>query len=191
MPIIAISCDDTHMSDSLTKLSSSRWLGPAVALGAAGVLVSIEVLDEPGMTVGEAMVESIESILLVSIAAMVAYLFGRVSRQEADRQALLADLRVARVEGAQWRSEMTELLRGLGAAIDAQFDRWDLTDAEREVAMLMLKELSHREIGAVRDTSERTVRQQAQAIYRKANLSGRTALSAFFLEDLLLPANER
>ena len=86
---------------------------------------------------------------------------------------------------------MTELLRGLGAAIDAQFDRWDLTDAEREVAMLMLKGLSHREIGAVRDTSERTVRQQAQAIYRKANLSGRTALSAFFLEDLLLPANER
>ena len=149
------------MSDSLTKLSRSPWLGPAVALGAAGVLVWIEVLDEPGMTVGEAMVESIESILLVSIAAMVAYLFGRVNRQDADRQALLADLRVARVEGAQWRSEMTELLRGLGAAIDAQFDRWDLTDAEREVAMLMLKGLSHREIGAVRDTSERTVRQQA------------------------------
>ncbi len=179
------------MSDSLTKLSSSRWFGPAVAVGAAALLVWIEILDEPELTLGEAVIESIEPILLVSIAAMVAYLFGRVSRHEADRRALLADLRVARVEGAQWRSEMTELLRGLGAAIDAQFDRWGLTDAEREVAMLMLKGLSHREIGAVRDTSERTVRQQAQAIYRKANLSGRTALSAFFLEDLLLPASQR
>lgn len=179
------------MPDLTTRLTGSRWLGPGLALGAAAVLVSIEILDEPGLSVAEAVIESIEPLLLVSIAAAVAYLFGRVSRQDADRQAILADLRVARVEGAQWRSEMTELLRGLGAAIDAQFDRWQLTDAEREVAMLMLKGLSHREIGAVRDTSERTVRQQAQAIYRKANLSGRTALSAFFLEDLLLPASQR
>ncbi len=179
------------MSELLKKLTGSRWLGPAVAIAAAAALVTTEILEEPELTLGEAVIESIEPILLVSIAAMVAYLFGRVSHQEADRHALLADLRVARVEGAQWRSEMTDLLRGLGAAIDAQFDRWELTDAEREVAMLMLKGLSHREIGAVRDTSERTVRQQAQAIYRKANLSGRTALSAFFLEDLLLPANER
>jgi DNA-binding CsgD family transcriptional regulator len=86
---------------------------------------------------------------------------------------------------------MRELVKGLGAAIDAQFDRWGLTAAEREVAMLMLKGLSHKEIAAVREASERTVRQQARAIYAKANLSGRAALSAFFLEDLLLPAEQR
>ncbi len=43
----------------------------------------------------------------------------------------------------------------------------------------------------MRESSERTVRQQARAIYGKANLSGRAALSAFFLEDLLLPAGQR
>ena len=85
---------------------------------------------------------------------------------------------------------MRELLKGLGTAIDDQFERWGLTAAEREVAMLMLKGLSHKEIAVVRDTSERTVRQQARAIYGKANLSGRAALSAFFLEDLLLPVDQ-
>ncbi len=62
--------------------------------------------------------------------------------------------------------------------------------SERDVALLMLKGLSHREIAIARDTSERTIRQQAQAIYAKANLSGRAALSAFFLEDLLLPREQ-
>jgi DNA-binding CsgD family transcriptional regulator len=104
---------------------------------------------------------------------------------------LLRDLEVARAEGAQWRTDMREVLKGLGSAIDAQFERWQLTPAEREVAMLMLKGLSHKEIAAVREASERTVRQQARAIYGKANLSGRAALSAFFLEDLLLPAAQQ
>ena len=40
---------------------------------------------------------------------------------------------------------------------------------------------------AVRATSERTVREQARSIYTKAGLTGRAALSAFFLEDLLAP----
>ena len=68
-----------------------------------------------------------------------------------------------------------------------QFERWQLTAAEREVALLLLKGLSHKEIAVLRDTSERTIRQQAQSIYGKSNLSGRAALSAFFLEDMLLP----
>ena len=32
---------------------------------------------------------------------------------------------------------------------------------------------------------ERTVREQARAVYRKSSLAGRNALSAYFLEDLL------
>jgi DNA-binding NarL/FixJ family response regulator len=40
---------------------------------------------------------------------------------------------------------------------------------------------------AERATSERTIRAQAAALYTKAGLTGRAALSAFFLEDLLAP----
>jgi DNA-binding CsgD family transcriptional regulator len=37
----------------------------------------------------------------------------------------------------------------------------------------------------MRSTSERTVRQQALTIYRKAGLDGRTDLAAFFLSRLV------
>ena len=52
---------------------------------------------------------------------------------------------------------------------------------------MLLKGLSHKEIAVVRDTSERTVREQSRAVYRKSGLSGRSSFAAFFLEDLLLP----
>ena len=97
------------------------------------------------------------------------------------------DLRYARDEASHWRQESQHLLKGLGVAIDHQFARWNLTDAEADVGLFLLKGLSHRQIADLRSTSERTVREQARALYRKAGLSGRASLSAFFLEDLLLP----
>jgi hypothetical protein len=36
-----------------------------------------------------------------------------------------------------------------------------------------------------------TIRAQTNAIYSKSGLSGRSELSAFFLEDLLLPQNKQ
>ncbi len=97
------------------------------------------------------------------------------------------DLAEAIDEADQWRHESRELLRGLAVAIEKQFDRWQLTKAEAEVGLLMLKGLSHKEIALARDTSERTIREQARAVYRKSGLSGKSALSAYFLEDLLFP----
>jgi DNA-binding CsgD family transcriptional regulator len=104
-----------------------------------------------------------------------------------NKLALVRDLDAARIQGRQWRDETRALLKGLGEAIDRQFLTWKLTEAEREVGLLILKGLSLKEIAATRVTSERTIRAQARSIYAKAGLSGRAALSAFFLEDLLAP----
>lgn len=97
------------------------------------------------------------------------------------------DLRAKEREAQQWREEARQALEGLGAAIDREFVKWNLTEAERDVALQLLKGLSHKEIASSRHTSEGTVRQQALAIYRKAGLSGRSNLAAFFLEGLTLP----
>jgi DNA-binding CsgD family transcriptional regulator len=165
---------------------SRVWPAVAVVAGVSA-LMALEVIEEPHMTWREILFELVEPTLIVMTAVAVVHLMNRTRRQHEEQLSLIRDLEVARSEGAQWRADMRELMKGLGTAIDAQFERWKLTAAEREVALLMLKGLSHKEIAAVRETSERTVRQQAQTIYGKANLSGRAALSAFFLEDLLLP----
>jgi DNA-binding CsgD family transcriptional regulator len=78
--------------------------------------------------------------------------------------------------------------RSLAAeAIDAEFERWELSPKEREIALLLLKGYGLKEIAELHARSERTVRQQAGSIYKKAGLAGRAELSAYFLEDLLLP----
>jgi DNA-binding CsgD family transcriptional regulator len=117
-------------------------------------------------------------------------LAGRAEALEADLDAARTTLAAAKVEGETWRREVEHLVEGLGAAIDLQLERWGLSEAEQEVALLLLKGLSHRTIADIRGTEEATVRQQARAIYRKAGLSGRHDLAAFFLEDLLGPRQQ-
>ena len=92
-----------------------------------------------------------------------------------------------RAERDAWRESAQKLLDGLGRALDDQFARWALTDAEREVALLLLKGYSHKAIARATGRSDKTVRQHAGAVYRKSGLGGRAELAAFFLEDLLLP----
>ena len=108
---------------------------------------------------------------------------ARLTSERLDRE-----LNESRAAAQRWSREAQDVLKGLGAAIDAQFETWGLSPAERDVALLQLKGLRHKEIADLRKTSERTVRQQALAIYKKAGLSGRSDLAAFFLEDLLLPS---
>lgn len=143
------------------------------------VLVGWDLYIDFGEGVGwlHILVESF--IFLVAIAGTV------IMWRQLDRTR--TDLAGALVEAEHWQQESRELLKGLGAAIDQQFSRWNLSRAEADVGLLMLKGLGHKEIAAIRQTSERTVREQARSLYRKAGLSGRSALSAFFLEDLLLP----
>ena len=78
-------------------------------------------------------------------------------------------------------------LDGLSQSIDRQLDQWQLSASEKQVAFLLLKGLSLKEIAAARRTTEKTARIQSSAIYAKSSLGGRSELSAFFLEDLLPP----
>lgn len=101
---------------------------------------------------------------------------------------LTRHLEASRRDAERWRGEAHELIAGLSQAIDRQLERWKLSPAEKEIALLLLKGLSHKEVADLRGSSEATVRQQARALYKKAGLTGRADLAAFFLEDLLGPA---
>jgi DNA-binding NarL/FixJ family response regulator len=133
------------------------------------------------------LVNVVPIVLLSGVPLLLVYKTFLVYKNQLS---LVRDLDAARIQGRQWRDETRALLKGLGEAIDRQFLTWKLTEAEREIGLLLLKGLSLKEIAAVRVTSERTIRAQAQSIYAKAGLSGRAALSAFFLEDLLAPSEQ-
>ena len=165
------------------------WAAIAVVLGVTLFLV-LEIREEPGMSVLDATLELVDIVPVVLVSVGMVLLFRISARQRDDQLTLMRDLEVARIQGQRWRAEARTILNGLGEAIEAQFSRWNFTEAEREVALLLLKGLSVKEIAAVRATSERTIRAQARSLYAKAGLTGRAALSAFFLEDLLAPIEE-
>ncbi len=127
-------------------------------------------------------------IAALGIGGTVA-LATRLVRAHRGARLLRDRLRAAEREAQRFREESRAYLRGLSVAIDRQLARWALSPAEREVVLLLLKGLSLKEIASIRSCSERTVRHQARAVYRKAGLTGRIELAAFFLEDLLVPAS--
>ncbi len=130
-------------------------------------------------------------VLLLALSASLGFVLVRRQRTAAQERDLLShDLESAREDAKRLGKEAQLLLDGLGKEIDRQFEAWGLTPAEREVALLLLKGLRHKEIAQIRNTSERTVRQQALSIYRRGGLEGRTDLAAYFLEDLLAPGKD-
>lgn len=109
-------------------------------------------------------------------------------RARGEAQQLRKSLEARRAERDAWKANAEKALEGLASAIDRQFDAWQLTPAEREVALLLLKGYSHKHVAAETARSERTVRQHATSVYEKAGLSSRAELAAFFLDALRLPA---
>ncbi|MCU7935088.1 MAG: helix-turn-helix transcriptional regulator [Candidatus Thiodiazotropha sp. (ex Dulcina madagascariensis)] len=174
------------MNDFSNKMR--HWSSLLVIAAGSALLIGLEIFEDPELTLGEILLELIQPTLIVIIAVSMVRLTEQVHQHHEKQLLLIRDLETARIEGLQWRRGMSDLIKGLSHGIATQFAEWGLTAAEREVGLLILKGLSYKEIAIMRDVSEKTVRQQAHAIYRKAKLSGRAALSAYFLEDLLLPA---
>lgn len=87
----------------------------------------------------------------------------------------------------QHRMELSQIRSGFAQTIREQFQRWQLTQSETEIAWLIIKGFSFAEIARLRGVREKTVRQQATAIYAKSGTENRNDLTALFIEDLLNP----
>ena len=85
-----------------------------------------------------------------------------------------------------YRKKVLHYAEGLSAAIEDEFLNWGLTKTETEIAFLILKGLSTKEIAEIQGSQDKTVRHHCSAVYKKSGLSGRSELSAYFLEDLLV-----
>ncbi len=173
----------TEMDERAIRI---RWA--AIGIGAFLLLMGVEFVteDEP-IELGDFLGDALQTALIVASAVGVTLLTGRFQQEREEKIAITRDLQIARAEGAAWRDRAQSYLSGLGEEIAKQFEAWKLTQAEREVGLLMLKGFSHGEIANLRGTSEATVRHQARMAYQKSNLPGRSAFCAFFLEDLLPP----
>ena len=161
-----------------------------LALLLFAVLVAIDSIksDDPFVLQHFAL-DVFEKAMLALAVVTTAYVALETRGIKRERIDLLNDLSRVRSESDRWRSAARVHIEGLGKAIAAQFKVWKLSDSEADIALLMLKGLTQKEIAHLRGSEEGTVRQQAAAVYRKSGLSNRSELGAYFLEDLLSPSS--
>lgn len=120
-------------------------------------------------------------LCLLAIGSLIWQLVT-ISRKDRQIQGISHELAEGRKNYQKRSHDQATQLRTL---IDQQFAEWQLSHSEMDVALLLIKGLSMKEIAEIRSTQEKTVRQQAAMIYKKSKLSGRQELAAFFLEDIL------
>lgn len=179
-------------SDAGITMFKSRLF--ALVMSIALVIIGLTTLDllrDPDATSWQEVLPDIAEklILLIGMAAIAWNVSGMQDLRDA-QEAMANNLARTVAQGDQWRADRRSEIAALGQAIEDQFKLWKLTAAEIDIAGLMLKGASLKEIALARDTSEATIRQQAQSVYRKSGLSGRAELSAYFLDSLFAEADD-
>ena len=115
--------------------------------------------------------------LMPEIAATVGLLIGILF----ETRLLLALL--------QRQANMTRSLSvaagALSQIMETYFDDWALTPSERDVAAFTIKGFSIAEIAKLRQSAEGTVKTHLNAIYRKAEVTGRAQLVSLLVDDLM------
>ncbi len=156
----------------------------AAVLGVIMTLNSLDVIIDIGLGVPRWHIIEECMIVLASAVGFV-YLILEMRRRSREMKELAGSLNEADQRLLNITEEMRRARSNFSETIHHQFLDWGLTLSEQQVAMLLLKGLSFREIAVVRETREKTVRQQASSIYGKSGLDGRHAFAAWFLEDFL------
>ena len=170
------------------KVVSEHLIGFAVAAGVL-VLTMTDVIADLAEGTSPSHIGIELAIILVATGG--SWYFLRQLLRGLRREIVRAESTLERVqaEATRWREQARSHIQGLAMTIGQQFDAWQFTPAEKEVALLIVKGFASKEIAAMRGVAEKTVRLQCSSIYKKSGVNGRAELAAFFLEDLLLPAD--
>jgi DNA-binding CsgD family transcriptional regulator len=157
-----------------------------IVLAFVALMVTVDLITDAkqGVNLRHVLLEA--STGIVALCGIFYFLKGSYKLQHKLTDSLHENIQL-RSEAESWKTEAKKYIEGLSNSIDLQLTKWDLSQAEKEVALLLLKGLSLKEIAEIRKTTDKTARVQSISIYSKSGLSGRSELAAFFLEDLLQP----
>lgn len=113
----------------------------------------------------------LESMVVIAMSLSIAFTITQIRRMLHHQRRMEDQIKIA--SGA------------FATMLDQYFDTWKLTPAERDVALFLIKGMSFSDIANMRNTKEGTIKAQCNAIYNKADVTGRAQLLSFFIEELL------
>ncbi|HBS05415.1 MAG TPA: LuxR family transcriptional regulator [Leptospiraceae bacterium] len=170
----------------------SRWMHSdiqvtlrRIGLAIAGMIFIFTIYDifhhlqEEGQITIHSLMEGIfllgMTVIILAIRNSADQEFSRAARE----------LSQTRQELDRFRIQNHDLMHDYRKAVQEQFQRWGFTEGEQKVAEKLIQGYSFKEVAAQLEKKEKTVRNQSQALYDKAGMTGRHDLAAFFLQDIL------
>ena len=151
-------------------MSYSKYL-PSLVLALAMIFFAYDIITDILSNQDGRLHISIEILVFVAISVVLL-------RELRHVQSLKLVIKEEKSKTARLAGELLSVIRD-------QFTEWGLSPSESEVALLLIKGLSMKEIAALRQVKEKTVRGQATGIYAKSGYAGRHELAAHFIEDLM------
>ena len=172
-----------HLHDIKVKRLLKNILIPAISILILFLIdISLDIHEEIAPK------HLIIEFLIYVVTIYIGYIFYRFYKLEKKTiKDVQRNISETNTEIKYWQNQNKTLIDGLSKKIHEEFKQWQLTQAETDVALLIIKGFSLEEIAGLRGTSERTIRDQAASVYHKAKLRNRVELSAYFLEELLSP----
>lgn len=120
---------------------------------------------------------------LVSLCLLwILYQFYLISRQKKTVIEVINQNVDLSSKNDAYKNRLNTLKQEFGAMIGEQLEKWHLTKSEIDIANLLIKGATMKEIAELRGSKESTIRQQATSIYKKSGLENRNQLSAYFLD---------
>lgn len=126
-----------------------------------------------------------EAILIILSLALFVYLTIDIRKRSADARRLAQQLTISQERESRLSQQVVDSKKLFFDAMNQQFDQWQLTKAEKEIALFLMKGLSRFEIAELRGKSEKTITNQCSSIYRKAEVTGRHELAALFFDTII------
>lgn len=147
-----------------------RYL-PAIVLAGAMLFFAYDILVDIATGLDGIWHIVVELVVFLAVSAVLGRELLHV--RQLNRDIVMEKSKTARLAG--------EML----SVMNRQFKVWGLSGSEAEIALLLIKGLSMKEIAEARNVKDKTVRTQAASIYMKTGHSGRHELAAYFIEDLM------
>lgn len=130
--------------------------------------------------------EIIEAMILLTGATAFIFLWRLTKSEERNKIRFEEEITKLQADRDIWKVKHSHVINQFKDYIMDHFDSWQLTESEKEIGFFLLQGLSFKNIAEIRQVRERTIRNQALAIYSKSGLSGKHELASYFLEELLM-----
>lgn len=127
----------------------------------------------------------LEGTILLVVLYTANFVWKKFTNEKEIKESVEQDLEKTKKLATLWEKKSKHFIKEFQAHVTTQFNEWNLSKSEKEIAILVLQGKSSKDISGIRFTSERTIRNQCRSIYEKSGLSGKNEFSAYFLNELI------